>query len=117
MRAVVGDDRRGALDDALGGASFELSGDALKAAVAVALRPAFDAGRKQAFDDSFAQPRMGSFADAIVDELEQARIRNVARVLSAIRAGAEAPQPRPRRRIGLINTSRTRELDMDWSCR
>ena len=86
LRAVVGDDRRGALDDALGGASFELSGDALKAAVAVALRPAFDAGRKQAFDDSFAQPRMGSFADAIVDELEQARIRNVARVLSAIRA-------------------------------
>ena len=86
LRAVVGDDRRGELDDALGGASFELSGDALKAAVAVALRPAFDAGRKQAFDDSFAQPRMGSFADAIVDELEQARIRNVARVLSAIRA-------------------------------
>ena len=86
LRAVVGDDRRGALDDALGGASFELSGDALKAAVAVALRPAFDAGRKQAFDDSFAKPRMGSFADAIVDELEQARIRNVGRVLSAIRA-------------------------------
>ena len=86
LRAVVGDERRGELDDALGGASFELSGDALKAAVAVALRPAFDAGRKQAFDDSFAQPRMGSFADAIVDELEQARIRNVARVLSAIRA-------------------------------
>ena len=86
LRAVVGDDRRGALDDALGGASFELSGDALKAAVAVALRPAFDAGRKRAFDDSFAKPRMGSFADAIVDELEQARIRNVGRVLSAIRA-------------------------------
>ena len=86
LRAVLADDRGGAPDDALGGASFELSGDALKAAVAVALRPAFDAGRKQAFDDSFAQPRMGSFADAIVDELEQARIRNVARVLSAIRA-------------------------------
>ncbi len=86
LRAVVGDDRRGALDDALGGASFELSGDALKAAVAVALRPAFDAGRKRAFDDSFAKPRMGSFADTIVDELEQARIRNVGRVLSAIRA-------------------------------
>ena len=86
LRAVLADDRGGAPDDALGGASFELTGDALKAAVAVALRPAFDAGRKQAFDDSFAQPRMGSFADAIVDELEQARIRNVARVLSAIRA-------------------------------
>ena len=86
LRAVVGGDRRGELDDALGGASFELSGDALKAAVAVALRPAFDAGRKRAFDDSFAKPRMGSFADTIVDELEQARIRNVGRVLSAIRA-------------------------------
>ena len=90
LRAVLGDDRRGELDDALGGASFELSGDALKAAVAVALRPAFDAGRKRAFDDSFAKPRMGSFADAIVDELEQARLRNVARVLSAIRA-----EPKP----------------------
>ena len=92
LRAVVGDDRRGELDDALGGASFELSGDALKAAVAVALRPAFDAGRKRAFDDSFAKPRMASFADAIVDELEQARLRNVGRVLSAIRA-----EPKPRR--------------------
>ncbi len=91
LRAVLGDDRRGELDDALGGASFELSGDALKAAVAVALRPAFDAGRKRAFDDSFAKPRMGSFADAIVDELEQARLRNVGRVLSAIRA-----EPKPR---------------------
>ena len=95
LRAVVGDERRGELDDALGGASFELSGDALKAAVAVALRPAFDAGRKQAFDDSFAQPRMGSFADAIVDELEQARIRNVARVLSAIRAEPKRPSYGP----------------------